>query len=173
MKKQFFSFLLLISFALGVAAQKADVVEQNLRTNVAYLASDALDGRRTGEQGATVAAGYIANLFAQYKLKAGISTIVNGKTSRNFLQRFPYTTGVEVAETGNEFKLDLKNVNAPQVQVEQNNPVRPLIFSPNGEARNAPVVFAGYGIESAESNFNDYEGLDVAGKVVLVFDGNP
>jgi hypothetical protein len=155
MKKQFLSFLILISFVLTVAAQKADTVEQNLRTNVGYLASDALEGRRTGEQGATVAAGYIANLFAQYKLKAGVSNVVNGKTSRNFLQKFPYTTGVEIAPAGNEFTLNLKNVNSPQVQVEQDNPVRPLLFSPNAEATNAPVVFAGYGIESAESNFND------------------
>jgi aminopeptidase YwaD len=173
MKKQFLSFLILISFALSVAAQKADPVEQNLRTNVAYLASDTLEGRRTGEQGATAAAGYIANLFAQYKLKAGVSTVTGGKTSRNFLQKFPYTTGVEVAAEGNEVRLNLKNVNSPQVQVEQNNPFRPLIFSPNAEAANAPVIFAGYGIESAESNFNDYDGLNVAGAVVLAFDGNP
>ena len=173
MKKQFFSFLLLLSFAVGAAAQKTDVAEQNLRKNVSYLASDQLEGRRTGETGATVAAGYIANLFQQYKLKAGISTTVNGKTSKNFLQKFAYTTGVEIAPDGNEFKLNLKNVNAPQVSVEQNNPVKPLLLSPNGEAQNAPVVFAGFGIESAESNFNDYEGLDVAGKVVLAFDGNP
>ncbi|HVE56408.1 MAG TPA: M20/M25/M40 family metallo-hydrolase, partial [Pyrinomonadaceae bacterium] len=173
MKKQFLSFLLLLSFAFGAAAQKADVTEQNLRTNIAYLASDQLEGRRTGETGATTAAGFIANLFAQYKLKAGVSTVAGGKTSKNFLQKFPYTTGVEIAETGNEFKLSLKNVNAPQVQVEENNPVRPLVFSPNGEAQNAAIIFAGYGIESAESNFNDYDGLNASGKVVLAFDGNP
>lgn len=172
-KKQFLSFLLLISFALSIAAQKTEPVEQNLRRDVAYLASDALDGRRTGEQGATVAAGYIANLFAQYKLKAGISTVQNGKTSRNYLQKFLYTTGVEIAPDGNEFKLDLKNVNAAQLQTTQPDPVRPLIFSPNAEAENAPVVFAGYGIESAESNFNDYAELNVAGAIVLAFDGSP
>jgi len=173
MKKQFLSFLLIFASAFSISAQKADVTEQNLRTNIGYLASDQLEGRRTGEPGATTAAGFIANLFAQYKLKAGVSNVVNGKTSKNFLQKFPYTTGVEIAETGNEFKLSLKNVNAPQVKVEENNPVRPLVFSPNGEANNAPIVFAGYGIESAESNFNDYADLDVRGKVVLAFDGNP
>ncbi len=174
MKKQFLSFLLLISFVLGAGAQKPDAVaEQNLRTNVAYLASDALAGRRTGEQGATTAAGYIANLFAQYKLKAGVSSpATNGKTSRNFLQKFLYTTGVEIAPTGNEFKLNLKNVNS-EALVEQNNPVRPLLFSPNAEAANAPVIFAGFGIESAEQNYNDYDALELAGKVVLAFDGNP
>ena len=173
MKKQFLSFLILLSFVFSVAAQKTDVVEQNLRTNVAYLASDALGGRRTGEQGATQAAGYIANLFAQYKLKMGVVETLNGKTSKNFLQKFPYTTGVEIAETGNGFKLNLQKVDSSKVQIEEGTPVRPVLFSPNGEANNAPIVFAGFGIESAESNFNDYEGLNVAGKVVLVFDGTP
>jgi aminopeptidase YwaD len=173
MKKQFLSFLLLLSFAFNAAAQKADITEQNLRTNISYLASDQLEGRRTGEAGATTAAGYIANLFQQYKLKPGVSQTTNGKTSKNFLQKFPYVTGVEAAATGNEFKLNLKNVNSSQVQIEQNNPVNPLKFSPNGEANDAKIVFAGFGIESAESSFNDYDGLDVAGKVVLAFDGNP
>ena len=173
MKKQFLSFLLLLSFVFSISAQKADVTEQNLRTNIGYLASDQLEGRRTGEPGATTAAGYIANLFQQYKLKPGISTTTGGKTSQNFLQKFPYTTGVEIAKTGNEFKLNLKNVDSKQIEVEQNNPIRPMIFSPNGEASDAKIVFAGFGIESAESNFNDYDGLDVAGKVVLAFDGNP
>lgn len=173
MKKQFLSFLLLLSFVLSAAAQKPDAAEQNLRTNVTYLASDTLAGRRTGEQGATTAAGYIANLFAQYKLKAGVSSpATNGKTSRNYLQKFLYTTGVEIAPVGNEFKLNLKNVNS-EATVEQNNPVRPLLFSPNTEAANASVIFAGFGIESAEQNYNDYDGTEVAGKIVLAFDGNP
>jgi hypothetical protein len=173
MKRQFLSFLLLFSLTASVTAQKAGTTEQNLRTNVTYLSSDQLEGRRTGEQGATTAAGYIANLFAQYKLKPGVAATVNGKASKNFLQKFPFTTGAEVAPTGNEFKLNLKNVGNFPVQTEDNNPVKPLIYSPNAEAANAPVVFAGYGIESPESNFNDYDGLNVTGAVVLAFDGNP
>ncbi|HEX2640653.1 MAG TPA: M20/M25/M40 family metallo-hydrolase, partial [Pyrinomonadaceae bacterium] len=165
--------LLLISVAFPAAAQKTDTTEQNLRANVAYLASDTLEGRRTGETGATAAAGYIANLFAQYRLKPGVSTIENNKTSRNFLQKFPFTSGAEIAPTGNEFKLNLKNPTNFPLQLEEDNPVKPLIFSPNSEAANAPVVFAGYGIESPEANFNDYDGLTAAGAVVLAFDGNP
>ncbi len=173
MKKQILSFLLLLSFAFSIAAQKGDVTEQNLRTNIGYLASDQLEGRRTGEPGATTAAGYIANLFQQYKLKAGVSGAANGKATQNFLQKFPYVTGVEAAETGNEFKLNLKNVDSRQIAVEQNNPVKPLSFSPNGEVSEVKIVFAGFGIESAESNFNDYADLEVAGKVILAFDGTP
>lgn len=91
MKKQLFSFLLLLSFVFSVSAQKAktvkpDLVEQNLRKHVAYLASDKLEGRRTGEKGGTSAAGYVMNVFAGAKLKGGV--MKNGK--RLFLQSFPY-----------------------------------------------------------------------------------
>lgn len=91
MKKQLSIFLLLLSFVFSVSAQKAqtakpDLVEQNLRKHVSYLASDKLEGRRTGEKGANSAAGYIMNGFANAKLKGGV--INNGK--RLYFQTFPY-----------------------------------------------------------------------------------
>lgn len=100
MKKQFFSFLILLSFVLSVSAQKAktpkpDVTEQNLRNHVTYLASAKMEGRRTGEQGATFAAGYVANMFARLKLKGGVK---NGGGKANFLQPFPYTPRNEKGE---------------------------------------------------------------------------
>lgn len=93
MKKQFYSFLVLLSFVVSVTAQKAqpartDALEQNLRKHVNYLASDKLEGRRSGEKGATVAAGYIANQFAKLKLKPGAKS-ANGKP--NYMQPFSYT----------------------------------------------------------------------------------
>ncbi len=92
MKKQFWGLLFLISLFVSVSAQKTavpkpDLVEQNLRKHVNYLASEKLEGRRTGEKGATFAAGYVANRFATAKLKGGF--LKNGKPS--FLQPFPYS----------------------------------------------------------------------------------
>lgn len=91
MKRQLFSFLLLLSFVVSVSAQKAQIaktsdVESNLRRHIEYLASDKLEGRRTGEPGATTAAGYIANAFAKLKLKPGARS-ANGKP--NYMQPFP------------------------------------------------------------------------------------
>lgn len=97
MKKQFFSFFLLVSLVFGIAAQQAQKQTEsgkNLRASVAYLASDKLEGRRTGEKGATVAAGFVANMFAKYKLKGGI--VKNGK--QGFLQSFPYQPRNEKGE---------------------------------------------------------------------------
>ncbi|MET0754399.1 MAG: M20/M25/M40 family metallo-hydrolase [Pyrinomonadaceae bacterium] len=176
MKKQLFSLLLLTSFAFSVSAQKADLTAQNLRKTVEYLASDKLEGRRTGEQGATSAAGYVANMFAQYKLKAGVSKTANGKTSKNYLQAFPYVTGVEMAKD-NAFSLEITNGNGQRVKIENMLPIQPVGFSPNGEVAGADVVFAGFGISSSEAKYDDYnydgENLDVKGKIVLAFDGTP
>lgn len=93
MKKQFYSFLVLLSFFVSISAQKAqparvDALETNLRKHVTYLASDKLEGRRTGETGATYAAGYIANQFAKLKLKPGAKA-ANGKP--NYMQPFSYS----------------------------------------------------------------------------------
>ena len=93
MKKTLSSFLLLILFVFSVSAQKAqrapkeNQTEKNLKKHVGYLASDKLEGRRTGESGATSAAGYVLNQFAIYKLKAGFK---NAKGKSVYLQPFAY-----------------------------------------------------------------------------------
>jgi aminopeptidase YwaD len=170
MKKQLLGFLLLLSFVVSVSAQKADPTEANLRRHITYLASDALEGRRTGDKGSTLAADYIAKEFAKLKLKPGVRGS-NGK--RSFMQPFPYVTGVLLAREGNSFSLDLDG----KARAATSDNVRAVGFSPNGNVTNAPVSFAGYGIVAKEANFDDYawEGRQMGfkGDVVLVFDGNP
>ncbi|MFM9905886.1 MAG: M20/M25/M40 family metallo-hydrolase [Pyrinomonadaceae bacterium] len=99
MKRQLFSLLILLSLAFSVSAQvaKTDASQANLRKHIEYLASDKLEGRRTGEAGATAAAGYIANAFAKLRLKPGVRA-ANGKL--NYLQPFPYAKANQSAVTG-------------------------------------------------------------------------
>ena len=78
-----------------------------------------------------------------------------------------------VAAAGNAFSLKLNQVDSKNISVENATPVTPIGFSPNGSAENAPIVFAGYGIVSADPKFDDYANLEVRGKVVLIFDGTP
>ena len=166
MKKSFFSFLFLLSLVFSVSAQKPSETEKNLRSHVSYLASDQLEGRRTGERGATNAAGYVANLFANYKLKTGINQLTqNGKTSKSYLQSFPYIAGVETGE-GSIFSINNSNLN---LQTDW----MPYGFSPNGNLANSEIVFAGFGITAGEANYDDYAGLDVRNKTVAVFAGTP
>jgi hypothetical protein len=98
MKKQLFSIVLLIALSISAFAQKTstakvDEVTQRLKIHVGYLASDKLEGRRTGEAGATYAAGYVANMFAKSKLK---SPKINDKST--YLQKFPFTVESKTAD---------------------------------------------------------------------------
>ena len=167
MQNFFFSFLLSLSLIVSISAQtaKPDLVEQNLRKHVSYLASDNLEGRRTGEKGATSAAGYVANMFANYKLKGGFAE--KGKV--NFLQPFPYTTAITL---GAENRLMLTTPSNNRV-AELHADWMPFGASPNANLSNVETVFAGYGIVSSEANRNDYAGKNVTGKAVFAFDGSP
>lgn len=178
MKKQLFSFLLLISLFANVSAQaakqataKSDSIEQNLRKHVVYLASDKLEGRRTGEKGATFAAGYVANMFSNFQLKGGFVETKNGKTRTSFLQPFPFVAGVETANTGNEFQLFSAGLTGQGFQIDNLASWKPAAFSPNAEIGETSMVFAGYGIVSDELKRDDYADSDVKNKIVLIFDG--
>lgn len=160
------NFLLLFSLVFSVSAQKPSDVEKNLRTHVSYLASEQLEGRRTGERGATNAAGYVANMFANYKLKTGLNQInQKGKTVKSYLQSFPYISGISTGE-GNAFSINATSLN---LQTDW----MPYGFSPNGNVGTYEIVFAGFGITAAEANYDDYSGLDVRNKTVVIFAGAP
>ncbi len=163
-----FISLVLTVGAVGQKPVRTDALESNLRKHVQYLASDQLEGRKTGEVGATTAAGYVANQFAQFKLKPGIKT---AKGRGNFLQAFPYVAGVTVGE-GSFLRLIPADATR-ESKLELGITYTPFANSINGEVANAPLVFAGFGIATPDKRLDDYAGLDVNGKVVLAFNGVP
>lgn len=167
--------LLVLAFAAASFGQKpatrpVDPTEANVRRHIEYLASDKLEGRRTGEPGATTAAGYVANQFANLKLKPG-ATGKNGKPS--YLQPFPYVVGINPATS--KIRVQLTTVTTDGRIDVQTQPfgVLPVGFSPKSTAVDVPITFAGYGIVSPDAKYDDYAGLDVKGNVVLVLNGNP
>ncbi|HKP70428.1 MAG TPA: M20/M25/M40 family metallo-hydrolase, partial [Pyrinomonadaceae bacterium] len=153
---KFLFFLLLLTIATS-----AQTSEQHLRKHVEYLASDKLEGRRTGEPGAVDAAKYIEKEFAKYKLKPG-QQLTHGAT---YTQGFPYIAGVELGK-GNSLVIGEKKL---EVGVNW----MPLGYSMNADFPATGVVFAGFGIIAPEANYDDYKGLDVKDKIVLVFDSTP
>ena len=176
MKRNISIFLFLVFFVVSSPAQPKQTAsarsdaETNIRKHIAYLASDRLEGRRTGEAGALTAAGYVANMFANSRLRPG----ARGKNGRpSYMQPYPYITGVEMAKTGNAFKLSITQPDGTRITVENMLPLKPVGFSTNGTVTDKPVVFAGFGITSATPAFDDYKDVDVKGKVVIVFDGVP
>src|SRR5262245_25109583 len=166
--KQYFAILAaLVLTTVSVVAQQASSTEPSatkLQQHVSYLASDALDGRRTGTQGANDAARYIAGEFSRLGLrpaiqKAGASKKLSVAMSQ-YLQQFPYVAGVELG-AGN--KLEFTSSTGAKTTLNVGEDWTPLGFSSNGKIENSPVSFVGFGITASELNYDDY-GIDKNGK---------
>ncbi len=141
------------------AASSAHAIKAHMR----FLADDLLEGRDAGSRGEALAALYIASEFRQLGLQPmGVQP--------SFIQPVPLRTAM----------LDLDSVRFV-IEDETDS----MVFA-NGEdiavfgslnhthiAATAELVFAGHGITAPELGLSDYEGLDVAGKVVVVLGGPP
>jgi hypothetical protein len=137
--------------------------ESDLRTHLSYIASDKLAGRLSLRPGDDAAVEWIASEFDKAGLTPAVTT-PEGKES--FLQPVPL---VEYKPDRAALRLTLtRGGTATVFQVPQ------VIGGYKDDVEiTAPVVFAGYGITAPELGYDDYQGLDVKGKVVLVFDHEP
>ena len=174
MNRKYITILLAILLAAvgSIAQQPAPQVNLNvarLQQHISYLASDALDGRRTGTQGANDAAHYIAGEFSRLGLrpaiqKAGASRRLSVAMTQ-YLQPFPYVAGVTLGQ-GNMLTLRDRKLAAGSDWI-------PLGFSSNATVENTPIAFVGYGITASELNYDDYADKRASGKVALALAGTP
>jgi hypothetical protein len=144
---------------MGAAAQQPDRLQQDVK----YLASDALEGRRTGSKGATDAANYIAKEFGRLKLKP---------PAPNYLQKFPYVAGVKLGKNNGFLFSQGNNPESPVAIEIAGSEWLPLGFSSSAKV-DAGLVFVGYGITAAELNHNDYANANATGKIAIALQGTP
>jgi Zn-dependent M28 family amino/carboxypeptidase len=148
--------------AVGIAQTNSgsnpEFMAERFRSHVAFLADDLLEGRNTGERGHEIAARYVATQLAGL----GVEPAVNG----DWYQRVPF---VEFELTDAPAKLTIGGTsfdNRSDVIVSAS----PFTDRTSIEA---PVVFAGYGLDVPALGLNDYAGLDVKGKIVAILPGTP
>ncbi|HTG44007.1 MAG TPA: M20/M25/M40 family metallo-hydrolase, partial [Verrucomicrobiae bacterium] len=150
----------------GVQSLSPEIRAEDARQHVNYLASDELEGRKTGEAGARKAAEYIVAQLQHFGVKPLVSAASAGDAFEAYAQRFEFTSGVVLKE-GN--KLELSSGEEKSTFVPDRD-FRPLSFSSEGEIE-GDVVFAGYGLSVAgkgAEKYDSYEGLDVTNKIVLL-----
>ena len=165
--------VLLLALTLTVFAQQpAQPSVDRLRNTIMYLASDALEGRRTGTQGANDAAHYIAAEFNMLGLRPGMGGggRTRGENRARYLQPFPYVSRVELGK-GNMMALNGHPIDGIGTQLGAD--WIPLGFSSNTSIPAASVVFAGYGLSSSELKYDDYSASNAKGRVAIVFAGTP
>jgi hypothetical protein len=151
-------------------AETAAVAEQRLAENVEFLASDELEGRGVGTKGIDKAADYIAEEFR----KLGLRTDLFDGTP---FQKFKITVSTELGPK-DENRLSFvgpagPNGSAPvrwDLKLEED--FTPMAAGGSGKL-DAPLVFAGYGITAKDLNYDDYAGLNVEGKVVVLLRKEP
>jgi Zn-dependent M28 family amino/carboxypeptidase len=136
---------------------------EKIRAHVKFLASDLLEGRGTGQRGGDIAAEYMATQFELDGLKpAGENGAYFQDVPMMGVKTLPSTSVKLVAAKGET--ITLKNLDD---------------FVTNNESQaetadiDAPIVFVGYGITAPEYNWNDYKGVDLKGKVALLFVNEP
>lgn len=122
-----------------------------------YLAGDELQGRGVGMPGLDMAADFIASEFAADGLKPAPG-------ASDFFQKFDFTT-----QSGPGPKTTLS---IPGRTLTLDEDYLPMRFSIE-EKFSAPAVFVGYGVSAPEAGYDDYDGIDVKGKVVIAMRYEP
>jgi hypothetical protein len=160
---------LLITGAIGAvspaaAADETEIRAENIRAHLEFLADDLLEGREAGTRGYDIAARYVASVYKQIGLQpAGASGYAQPvPLRRSMLVPKSVTLKVTASSGKNAVTFtDLDHVAARPSATEADQTVA------------ADCVFAGFGIVSREHQRDDYAGLDVRGKFVVLLGGPP
>lgn len=152
--------LLALSLTAAARAEAPVFDPEAVRAHVTFLADDLLEGREGGSRGYDIAANYVASQYLGMGLQP-----VNGSYFQNLTLRMAKLDGTPALTLrfgGQELRID----DTAQVLI------RPSLAEQQ-VALDAPLVFAGYGLDHPELGLKDYAGLDVKGKIVVVLSGYP
>ena len=153
------SFLLLFTFSIAFQSINAQITSVALLKTNAFLASKELAGRLPGSEGYLKAAKFMERNFADMKLK--------GIEKNNYYQKLKVEYNEILAP---EHLAVLNNGKISEYKLGTDYVYRG--FTGSGKLK-ASVVFCGYGLSQPELGYDDYSGIDVKGKVAIVFRYNP
>ena len=154
---------LLVAAAALTAPDDPQFSEDRFKAHVVFLADDLLEGREAGTRGHDIAARYIAAQFA-------LAGVAPGAGDGSYLQQVELLE-TAVSEPTPAFTLI---TSAGRQALKHGDEVVVQGAPAGGPVRvNAPIVFVGYGMKDEATGYDDYRGLDVKGKIVLVLFGFP
>lgn len=129
--------------------------KSEMEAHLRYIASDELQGRRTGTVFNNIAARYLAEKLRQY----GVQEL---EGAAGYLQKIPFVKKTPPSEASIQI--------GEKVYAQGENLV---MLSGDATDISGPIVFAGQGWVNEETGHNDYENLNVTGKIVVVMSGTP
>lgn len=156
----------LLLVAAPAMAQSTDLgvfAPERMQAHMSFLADDLLEGRGTGTRGFDVAALYVQTQFQ------GLGLTPGGNAERSSWRQPVGFTSTQVMSGGVAW-----TPNGGQTVNWAHGGASLMI--PVGPGRNtvtAPAVFVGYGIDKPDAGYDDYAGLDLTGKIAVMFVGGP
>src|SRR5262249_28825419 len=133
----------------------------NILADIRVLASDSFEGRAPGTAGERLTVAYLTNQFKQMGLKPG-------NPDGSYTQHVPLV-GLTAKPTasftvgGKRFTLEF-----PKDYIARSRRVQPEV-----KVENSNVVFVGYGVVAPEYGWDDYKGVDVKGKTIVMLVNDP
>ncbi|SFD75527.1 M28 family peptidase [Massilia yuzhufengensis] len=149
--------------AAGAAkSQVATVKEAPLRAHLAFLSSDAVEGRGTGQRGGELTVTYLETQAAAIGLQPGANGSFRQPVKIAGVRSLPEKSSIGVVAGGQPLPLQFG---------------ADWVWGP-GDAKadhtlDAEMVFVGYGINAPEEGWDDFKGLDVKGKVIVMMVNDP
>ncbi len=141
----------------------AGIRAEDLVAHVRVLASDAFEGRFPGSAGEAKTVAYISAHFARHGLEPAVDGSYLQSVPLVSVTLSPQTTATVMAADGKE-----RSLRVPDDLLVSSATPRAVV-----EIADADIVFAGHGIVAPEYGWDDYGGMDVRGKVVVVVPGDP
>lgn len=154
--------LWLVAATVPLRGEALPETKARLLNHAKYLASDELEGRGPGTNGINLAAKFIEEQFAN----AGLAV---DRVGGGALQKFELTTGAKLTEPNS---LQLLGPNNETIDLKPGADCEVCSFGGTGPFE-GEVVFCGYGIEAKDDQYDDFAGMDVAGKVLVVMRRTP
>jgi aminopeptidase YwaD len=163
------SFLILLLSFLFISNSYLDAQEDfidDIHANVTYIASDTLEGRYPISEGNYMAAEFIAQKFEEYGVKP---------FKDDYFQNFLFPGDMVISEGSKvDFKVYIPRPGVPKKYIkpvtrnwELGKDWFPMRFTGSGEIT-GEMVFVGFGISSPNLGYDDYAGVDVKDKIVVM-----
>ena len=152
----------------GESAKPASTaIDGQLRSDIGFLASDALRGRSVDDTTIDEAADFIADRMREIGLR---TDIVEGTPFQTVL----VTLGARPGSTrNNRVVVTSGQGNDPPISAALDDGMNPLAIGSSSGQVSGPLVFAGFGITAPNLSYDDYQGIDVTGATVLIFRKEP
>ena len=157
-----------LSLSVVAAAAAPTFDPQRLSAHVQTLGSDAYEGRGVATRAETKTVDYLVTQFRAAGLQPG-GDLVHGK--RGWTQAVPLLKSDFVADP--KVRLNLAGAPLTLTQREQIAVRAPMDGSRSLAIAKAPLLFVGYGVSAPERGWDDFKGVDVKGKILVLLINDP